>query len=348
MQQKKALVVCPGRGTYNKNELGYLQRWHSDKGPLLAQIDAYRKSCSQPTISELDAADKYSMSTHTRGDNASALVYACAYADYLSIDRSKFEVQAITGNSLGWYVALGCAGALAEQNALHVINTMGTFMHQHLQGGQIIYPLVDQEWREIAERKEIIQQVLTQVNKQADCELYISINLGGFVVFAGNDAALKVLTSLLPIEQERFPMRLFNHSAFHSPLLQSISEMGRDILPSSMFQQAPVPMIDGRGHIWQPLSTDVSALWDYTLGEQVVETYDFSKAIQVAVKEFAPDQIIILGPGTTLGGAVAQSLIAINWQGLSCKQDFIRRQQSAEPLILSMGMEEQRALVVSD
>jgi len=342
--KKTALVVCPGRGTYNKTELGYLRRWHGDKQGLIHRIDNYRTQCSQISISELDGADSYSMSKHTRGDNASALVYACAYADFLSIDRDEYELVAVTGNSLGWYVALGCANALSEPAALQLINSMGTLMHKHINGGQVIYPIIDQQWREIPGRRQMLLDVMKQVNSRSDCQLYISIELGGFLVYAGNELALKYLTQLLPVEQQRFPMRLHNHSAFHSPLLQAIAKMGQQSLPPELFAQGSMPMIDGRGHIWQPHSTDTQQLWDYTLGHQVVATYDFTKALQVAVREFAPDRLIILGPGSTLGGAVAQSLIEINWQGLSCKQDFLDRQQSDEPLLISMGLEEQRSL----
>lgn len=86
------------------------------------------------------------------------------------------------------------------------------------------------------------------------------------------------------------------------------------------------------------------ALWDYTLGHQVVETYDFTRAITHAAREFAPDLFIVTGPGTTLGGAVAQSLILANWCSMGSKADFQRLQQ-AEPLLVAMGMDEQRALV---
>lgn len=345
MSKKKALVVCPGRGTYNKAELGYLARWHSGKPQLLAQIDQYRQRCEQVPITQLDAMPSYSMSSHTRGDNASALVYACAYSDYLSINRDSYDIVAVTGNSLGWYVTLGCAGALTTLDALQVINTMGTLMHQHLQGGQIIYPLLDDNWQVIEGRREHLDELLVQVNNLPDSQLFLSIRLGGYAVFAGNEVALKALNERLPQLEERYPMRLFNHSAFHSPLQQGVSKLGAERLASEMFSQAQLPMIDGRGHIWQPHSTDPELLWDYTLGEQVVDTYDFTKAIQVAVREFAPDQLIVLGPGSTLSGAVAQSLIEINWQGLRTKQDFIERQQSDNPLIIAMGIAEQRALM---
>ena len=79
--------------------------------------------------------------------------------------------------------------------------------------------------------------------------------------------------------------------------------------------------------------------------QEVVETYDFTQAIRVAAREFAPDLFIVPGPGTTLGGAVAQSLIQANWLGLASKADFQKR-QSEKPLLVAMGLEEQRSLAV--
>ena len=45
---------------------------------------------------------------------------------------------------------------------------------------------------------------------------------------------------------------------------------------------------------------------------QVIKSYDFSSSVIVALKEFCPDNIILLGPGNTLGSAVAQILIENN------------------------------------
>ena len=47
MARKTALVVCPGRGTYNKNDLGYLARHHGDKAGLIGAIDAARLATYQ-------------------------------------------------------------------------------------------------------------------------------------------------------------------------------------------------------------------------------------------------------------------------------------------------------------
>ncbi len=343
--RKTAIVVCPGRGSYNKSELGYLYRNHADKPELIQSIDGYRQQNQQPTITDLDQAKVFDPRTHTRGDNASSLIYACAYADYLSIDPKRFDIVGITGNSMGWYLALACANSLNPGNALELINTMGNLMHAQAMGGQLIYPLLDENWQAIPGRTETLNDLLREINQQQDCELYDSILLGGMRVFAGNDAALDALMASLP-KAQIYPMRLPNHGAFHSPLMQGISEQARELLPASGFHTPEIPLIDGRATTWQPLSSDTTKLWDYTLGHQIIRAYNFSRAIQASVQEFAPDCLIIPGPGNTLGGATAQALIDIRWQGLDSKQAFLERQQN-DPFILSMGLDEQRPLVVA-
>ena len=139
-------------------------------------------------------------------------------------------------------------------------------------------------------------------------------------------------------------MRLQNHAAFHSALQAPVAERGQARLSADLFGQPRLPMVDGRGFIWWPGATDTRRLWDYTLGHQVTEPYDFTTAIRIAAREFAPDLFIVTGPGTTLGGAVAQSLILANWRNMGSKADFVALQEAA-PLLISMGIGEQRAAV---
>lgn len=343
--KKRAVVICPGRGTYNKEELGYLQRLHSDKPELISVIDNYRTQQGQMTISELDAMQQYSMRLHTAGENASAIIYGCAMGDFQSIDKDEYDIVAVTGNSMGWYIALAVAGALNTEAAIELINTMGSMMTDGVIGGQMIYPIVDEHWRIDNQVVENIEQWLIQVNEQEGCDVYISINLGGYIVFGGNKVGLKALEQILPVVQDRYPMNLFNHAAFHTPLLNETSKKAQSLLSANLFNQPDIALVDGLGKIWQPHSTDTDALYNYTLETQVVAPYNFSKAIEVAVKEYAPDKLIILGPGSTLGGAVAQSLISQNWLEMSNKSDFIAKQK-ADPFILAMGLTEQRKLVI--
>lgn len=343
---ERVLVVAPGRGTYNREELGYLARHHADKTALIAAFDALRDAAGQESLCDLDSRASFQPREHTRGDNASPLIYAAAYLDFLSIDPERYEVVAVTGNSMGWYIALACAGVLSAEAGFTVVNRMGSFMQEALIGGQIVYPLVDENWQEIPGRRAVLEDLIAEINALEGHDLYLSINLGGLILFGGNEAALKVLQDRLTPEQDRFPLRLLNHAAFHTPLQQPISERARQSLGADLFQNPNLPLIDGRGKAWTTQASKVSALWDYTLGHQVVAPYDFTSALQVGVKDYAPDRIVILGPGTTLGGAVAQSLIQMNWRGLASKKDFIARQKS-NPLVLAMGKAEQREMVLA-
>ncbi|MCB1416181.1 MAG: ACP S-malonyltransferase [Nitratireductor sp.] len=342
--RKTAVVVCPGRGTYNKGELGYLARHFTDKA-LLSAFDKRRADAGQETLSALDGADTFSVAKHTRGDNASALIYAATLGDFLSIDREAIDIVAVTGNSMGWYSALACAGALSAENGFAVVNTMGTLMQEALIGGQLVYPFMDDDWKASTSRKAELLELVGEIGSRQDAVLTLSIDLGGMLVLAGNEAGLAAFEAAVPPVQGRFPMRLANHAAFHSHLQAPVAERGKAALAPELFSGPVLPLVDGRGAIWWPGASDPQALRDYTLGHQVVETYDFTHAMRIAAREFAPDLFIVTGPGTTLGGAVAQSLILSNWRGMASKAGFQRRQEEA-PMLVSMGMAEQRPQVV--
>lgn len=344
MSRKTAVVICPGRGTYSKAELGYLGQHFADKA-LLAAFDATRTALGQEPLSALDGASAYSMAKHTRGDNASGLIYACTLGDFRALDQNKIDVVAVTGNSMGWYSTLACGGALTAEAGFEVVNTMGTLMQESLIGGQVLYPFVGEDWQNDPAQKAGLLALMVEITSRPGHELSLSIDLGGMLVLAGNDVGLKAFEASVPPLQGRFPMRLQNHAAFHSALQSPVAALGRARLPATLFGQPTIPMIDGRGSIWWPGATDRQALWDYTLGHQVTEPYDFTRAIRIAAREFAPDLFIITGPGTTLGGAVAQSLILANWRNMQSKTDFQSNQQSA-PLLASMGMSDQRATVI--
>ncbi|WP_217905183.1 ACP S-malonyltransferase [Altererythrobacter lutimaris] len=341
---KRAVVICPGRGTYNKAELGYLAR-HFPDGQMLSGFDAQREAMGQETVSALDSTERFSLAKHTRGDNASALIFASSLGDFLSMNNEKVEIVAVTGNSMGWYTTLACAGATSAADGFRIANTMGTLMQDNLTGGQTVYPFIDENWLVDDARRAEIDALIHEINARPYAQLMTSIELGGMLVLAGDGAGLKAFEQAVEPVQDRFPMRLGNHAAFHTPLVEHVSELGLEALPTSLFQNPSLPMIDGRGHIWWPHACAMEELRDYTLRTQVIETYDFTHAVRIAAREFAPDLFIVAGPGNTLGGAVAQSLIMADWTGLESKAAFVERQESAEPILASMGLEAQRGMV---
>ncbi len=342
--RKTAVVICPGRGTYNKAELGYLARYFPD-GALLRRFDRQRDAAGQDTLTQLDGAERFSVARHTRGDNASAIIYAATLGDFRSIDGGRVDVVAVTGNSMGWYSALACARAVTAEDGFTIANTMGTLMQDALIGGQLVHPFMGDDWIPDAYRRDALLELAADIDGRDEAVLLPSIHLGGMLVLAGNTAGLTAFERAVEPIDGRFPMRLGNHAAFHTHMQEPVARRGRDALPPSLFGAPRLPLIDGRGAIWWPDGSDPRMLRDYTFGHQVTQTYDFTRAIEVAAREFAPDLFIVTGPGTTLGGAVAQSLVLADWEGIGSKAAFKTRQER-DPILIAMGMPGQRDRVV--
>lgn len=343
MSRPTAVLICPGRGTYNKTELGTLMRSHAGN-PLISGWDAQREQTGQETLTALDSAARFSAARHTTGDNASPLIYACSYLDAQAAFGSH-DIRAVTGNSLGWYIALAAGGGATPEAGMQIVNTMGTLMHTHGTGGQILYPFVDENWQPIEGEHTRLTELIISIDAQPDHRLALSIHLGGMLVVAGNDAGLSAFEKAVAGDDTRKSLRLPNHAAFHTTMMEDVARMGQSSLPQNLFTDPHTALIDGRGAVWHPAATDLTALRAYTLGQQITRTYDFTAAIVSAARNFAPDRFIITGPGTTLGSAVAQALIGIKWQGIDSKAAFQERQSKA-PLIISMGREDQRGLVL--
>ncbi len=105
MNTERVVVICPGRGTYTKETLGYLRRFRPRFDALIAELDEARGELGQPSLSALDGADTFSPSLHLRGEHASALIFACAYADFLSLDRDRY-----LADHLAQHIELGAVG----------------------------------------------------------------------------------------------------------------------------------------------------------------------------------------------------------------------------------------------
>jgi [acyl-carrier-protein] S-malonyltransferase len=333
--KERVVIICPGRGSYTKENLGGLQKFRPLLNEFFSRLDTKRAALGAPTITELDQEVVFKPQVHTKGENASVLIYAYSYADYLNLDQEKYEVVAVTGNSMGWYTALAVAKALDVDGAFEVINTMGSMMQGEVVGGQIIYPVVNEQWQVVPNTISLIDEALQEVNKLEGCQAWISICLGGYRVIGGNQKALDFLLKKLP-KYENYPFQLINHAAFHTPLMKETSRKALSMLEKQLFHQPKLPLIDGQGRLWTPWSTDLEELHEYTFTTQVTEKYDFSKAVTVALKEFCPDKLVLLGPGNTLGGALGQILIENDWHSLKSKTDFVECQK-ANPFLLSLG-----------
>lgn len=337
----RAVVLCPGRGSYGRAQLGSLA--NTTTSPALDAFEAVRASHGRPSLRSLDAAPRYSAAKHVAGEHASLLTAACTLTDIERLDPDKVDVVCITGNSMGWYTALGAAGALDLHSCGRLIDTMGGYQAGRVVGGQLVVPLTGDDWRPDPNRLARVDAVVDAVP-----DLYWSIRLGGQAVLGGSAPALAAAVERLPKETRgahSYPLKLPLHSAFHTPLLRGTAGTARTDLADLPWRAPTIPLIDGTGRSWRPLHTHTGELSAWTLGAQITDTFDFTAMITAALGEYGPDVVVLPGPGEGLGGAVAQVMVSLGWRGLRDRNDFRDAQRSDTPVLLSLCRPDQAARV---
>ena len=337
MTRLRALIVCPGRGSYGRAQLGGLP----GNDPILAALDRFRAQLGRPTISALERAPAYAPELHVAGEHASLLTFACTAVDLAAIDDDKVEIVGVTGNSMGFYTALHAAGALDLLDAARLVETLGHYQAGNVIGGQLLYLLVDDDWRSSPAGADAVAAALDHPG------VHVSIRLGGTIVLGADaDGLAHARRVLPPIERGglRYPALLPLHSAFHTPLMAATAERARGELADLPIRSPAITLIGGDGAVHRPWANP-AALWAYTLGPQIVQPFDFARAIATALGELGPDVIVLPGPGDALGSAIAQILIAGRWRGLGDRAGFVAMQASDRPILLAMQRPEQRARV---
>jgi len=328
---KRVAIVCPGRGSYAEGSLGSLPPEHDH----VRAAEALRARRELPALVELDRSTRFDPSRHLRPANVAALIYVVSMLDCA---RASAEGRAVcaAGNSMGWYTALAASGALTFEEGFELVQEMALLQEEAAAGGQVIYPVVDSDWRPAADRAEAIGALLDELPG----DLYPSIHLGGYEVLAGTARGVARALECLPRVRHGkadYPLRLARHGPYHTPLAASVSESAGRLLAGLDFRPPRITLIDGRGVRFTPWSTDPAELRDYTLGAQVTTPFDFTASIRVVLREYAPELLVLPGPGNTLGGVCGQIAAREGWRGIRSKADFDALQGGAEPLVLSMG-----------
>jgi hypothetical protein len=174
----------------------------------------------------------------------------------------------------------------------------------------------------------------------ADGEAWRSIDLGTHAVIAGTEAGLARAARDLPpvtLAGRSFPLRLRRHTPDHTPLAAAVAAAMAVPIENLAFRPPRTTLIDGRGARHTPWSADPSELAAYTAGPYLVSTYSFATSIRVAVREHAPDRILLPGPGTTLAGIVGGIVAGEGYRGVRDRSAVVALQAGDRPLLVGVG-----------
>ncbi len=324
MSKPTAVLFCPGRGSYTKDELGFVGRTLRP-GPVadaLNACDEWRLSQNRPLLRAIDGAEKFRPGLHLDGENAAELIYFGTLAQLEQL-RERYQIVAVAGNSLGWYTALPASGALDPTSGWRLVATMASLQKQ-VKGGQLLTTVTDEEWQPNPQLQVAVMAVLDALrDRGADTFCDYSIRLGGHEVLAGTEAAMTELMTHLPkvkVGDREFPFRLAGHGPFHTKLCGAVSEQATQMLADLPIRTPECHLIDGFGNVHSPWSADPQELLRYTTTQQVLETFDFSACVRTAMREFQPDVLLCAGPGGSLRAPVGHCVLREGWRGLRDKQ----------------------------
>jgi hypothetical protein len=319
----RAVLVLPPGG-FTAASLGSLGGDH----PRIDEADAFRQASGLPTLRQLDAASELDASVHGQPIHDMPLGYLLAV---LQADEAQREHRpvAIVADRGGWYAALTVAGVLSFADGLHLVHELAAAEQQSAPVAQVVYPLTDAAWRPQPALRAALQAALRTVDGEATALL----DLGAFGIVAGEQATIdRLLATLRPVQvaDRRYPRRVA--SAGHArvaPLPPSVAEHLRAL----EWRPPQITLIDGRGARHTPWSADPADLRDYTLTTMPAEAFGFASALRVALREYAPDVVLLLGPGRSPASAVAQLVVAEGYHGLRTRAAYEADQRSATPLV---------------
>jgi hypothetical protein len=302
------------------------------------RADELRSEAGRTPLSAIDAADRFDPALHLRPTNGWPLVFLCGLLDAERI-ADDHEVVAVVANSTGWYTALAASGALGFDDAFRLVQEMAEAAEAPLPEGatpaELIYPLTDDAWQPVPDRIERVQAALAE----ADGAAGLAIDLGGFAVLAGTVAGIEEIGRRLPpvaVGDRAFPLRVATADAWHTPLRADAIEAAAERLGPLTWDRPNVTLIDGRGARFTPWSTDPAVLGDQSLRHQGSVSFDFATALRVALREYAPDVVLLPGPGGSLGAACAQIVVTEGYRGMRSRAEFEAAQAGPAPLLLSM------------
>lgn len=328
----RAILVLPGRGAYTAAALGTLAG-----DPMLAAVDDLRAQHGLLPLAELDGAEAFVPSIHLRSANVAPLIYLASLRDAHEL-AADHEVVAIVGNALGWCTALAVAGALDAGDGLRLAQHIGLAQETPIAddgpGGQLLYPLADTEWRPIGARSSSVAHAIASASGEA----WLSIELGPYAVIGGSESGLAALLAELPpitLGGRAYPLRLGMHGPDHTPLATAARDALAEVLPNLRFGMPHTTLVDGHGVRHTPWSADPAELATYTLGEHLVTTYRLATGLRVALREYAPDQILLPGPGTTLAGIAGGVVVAEGYGGIRDRAAFAAAQEGDLPLVVT-------------
>ena len=196
----------------------------------------------------------------------------------------------LAGHSLGEWSALVCAGAVAFDDAVSIVEARGRLMQSAVPVGEgamaAILGLPDEEVVELCRRAQDGDEV-TAVN----------FNAPGQVVIAGSVAGVERAIQLCKAAGAKRAMPVPVSAPFHTRMMQPASEGLAERLERTTFKSPAIPVVH---NVHAQVEADGSKIRQLML-EQIYQPVRWVACIE-RLRLFGVDSLVECGPGRVLNG----------------------------------------------
>ncbi|MDC1068194.1 ACP S-malonyltransferase [Candidatus Kapabacteria bacterium] len=227
--------------------------------------------------------------------------------------KTKIEVLAAAGHSVGELSALYSSGVIGFEDAIKLVSTRGELMYKAgLEKPGTMFAIIG-----LAD--ENIDDICAKLNDPKNGNILVPANYNspGQVVISGSRDYLKNSVEKFKDSGARIVKELQVSGAFHSPLLESARDEFSQLLDTISFKDASFPIYT---NVDAESETDSQLLKD-KLKLQLVSPVKWSQSL-VAMKDSGISNFIELGPGKVLQGLVKRTLSDVSISGYDKYSDI--------------------------
>lgn len=282
----KIACVFPGQGSQTIGMLGDLASQHAEVQQTFSRAsDALGYDLW--TLVQEDA-EKLSQTQVTQP----ALLTA-SYAIWQTIQANKpVESSVLAGHSLGEYSALVCAGVIAFEDAVKLVEARGNFMQQAVPTGTgAMYAIIG------LDDEKIIAACQAAAQESGEIVSAVNFNSPGQVVIAGTTGAAEKAAGLCKEAGAKRALPLAVSVPSHCDLMRPAAKQLAGMLENTTFSSPTIPVIN---NVDVSIEDDAAKIKD-ALVRQLYKPVRWTESVQ-KMAGMGIANLYEIGPGKVLTG----------------------------------------------
>lgn len=283
----KLAFVFPGQGSQALGMLADLAAEHSEVTQTFAQAsdalgyDLWQLVQDGP-VEELNQTDK----------TQPALLAASVAIWRVWQKLGGQQPQVLAGHSLGEYSALVCAGVIAFEDAIKLVELRGQYMQQAVpQGTGAMYAIIGLDDDKVV--------AACEQASEGDVVSAVNFNSPGQVVIAGSKDAVERAGALCKEAGAKRALPLAVSVPSHCALMQPAADKLAQELEKIEFNQAVIPVVNNVDVVVETSADNIKK----ALVRQLYSPVRWTETIQALAAQDV-EKIIEAGPGKVLAGLV--------------------------------------------